>query len=391
MQRKSFSVPSFVPDWGWPEFLITVRSLLTGSAVRGAGPERFAEAVKSELGTRFAVPVNRARFGIQLAFQALELGEGDEVILPSYACEALLEPILNVRARPVFADMGPDLHLTAKTVEQAITSKTRCVIVPHHYGNVAPIDEIESLLGDRDIALIDDAAQSYGARCAGRPVGTFGICGVVSCGPAKSLGGAAGALLVTNDEQLYRRVTSIPLPPENPLSVLRRALAFWIWFRFRRWLLGLKTYSDVVLSRSAETGERPAELSDLDARLAIRQLRTWERNARRRRQEAEPVLKLLGRSGQQCITDLSSSSLALRITVILAADGVAVDDAIEMLAAAGIEARRGYKPLHHSSSEATGALPTTESLSQRVLLLPVSKRLGTRERQRALERLGGGD
>jgi len=370
-------VPSFVPDWGWPEFLITLWSLLTGRIIHGASAERFAEAVKSELGVRFAVPVNRARFGIQLALQAMGIGKGDEVILPAYACEALLEPLANLGVSPRFADTGPDLHLTAQTVEQAITPRTRCVVVPHHYGNVAPIEEIESRLSERGIPLIDDAAQSYGARRAGRFVGTFGRCGVIGCGPAKSLGGAAGALLVTNDERLYREVTASALPRERALPVLRRVLAFWVWFRFRRWFLGLKSYSDAVLSRSAESGERPAGLSELDARLALRQLRTWERNARRRRQEAEPVLRWFGDSGQRCLTDLASPGLALRIAVILPSSE-RVEKAIESLSAAGVEARRGYKPLHRLASATPAALATTESLWERVLLLPVSRRLRRR-------------
>jgi len=385
--RRFFTVPSFVPDWGLPEFLITAGSLIAGRVVSGKSPGRFAAAVQSELGVRFALPVNRARFGIQLGLQAMRVGQGDEVILPSYACEVLLEPILNVGATPIFADTGPDLHLTAESVKRAITSKTKGVIVPHHYGNVAPIDEIENLLLGTGIFLVDDAAQSFGARCAGRPVGTFGDFGVVGCGPAKSLGAAAGALLLTNDPELHQRVAALPLAPEKTISVVRRVGAFWVWFRFRRYFLGFKTVSDTVLSRSADSGERPAMLSNLDAWLGVRQVRTWSRNAQRRRREAATILKMLARSRPHCLTDLSDSCLALRIAIILPADGVGVESAIQTLSDAGIEARRGYEPLHNSSAHGGGDLETTDSLARRVILLPIAGRLTARA-QRALAALG---
>ena len=102
-----------------------------------------------------------------LALRALGLGSGDEVILPSYICRSAVEGVQGVGAVPVFADVGSDLHLTAETVRGAITPRTKAVIVAHLFGKAAPVDRIERSLRGTGIALIDDAAQSLGARCAG--------------------------------------------------------------------------------------------------------------------------------------------------------------------------------------------------------------------------------
>jgi dTDP-4-amino-4,6-dideoxygalactose transaminase len=138
---------------------------------------------------KYAIPVNRGRVGIEIALRAMQLNENDEVIIPSYICHTVLDAVLKAGTRPVFADVGPDLHLTPETVKKAITPKTKCVIVPHLFGNIAAIDKIEEMLKGTEIALIDDAAQSFGAKCSGRLVGTFGDCGIVSCGPGKRLQG----------------------------------------------------------------------------------------------------------------------------------------------------------------------------------------------------------
>ncbi len=384
---RFYSVPSYVPDWGLREFRVMVRCLVTNRIVRGDYPRQLCEIASEELGVPYALPFNRARWAIQAALGALEVGGGDEVVVPSYVCESVLQPIANLGAQPVYADTGPDLHLSVDTVERAITTRTKAVIVAHLYGNAAPIAAIENLLAGSGVALIDDAAQSLGARSDGRPVGTFGTCGMVGCGPGKSLAGPAGGLLLTRERELYDRIASNPPRNESAATVFRRVLAFWIWFRLRRYTLGFKPISDALLAASKSSDAQPRWMSNLDAALVLEQHGKWHRNADLRRGVGEEILRVLGDAEHFCISDLSPSGIALRIVLILPEAGPTANEVVAFLHRAGIEARRGYEPLHGTADTAGESLPVTETLSERTVLLPVTSSLMRRRPRQALEKL----
>ena len=166
--RHFYQVPWCVPAWGMREFWATCASVLGGRIVEGDAPARAVEAVKDYLGVAYALPVNRGRTALVLGLRALGVGPGDDVVLPSYLCRTALDAVEAAGANPVFADVGEDLNVTPETVSQALTPGTKCVIVPHLFGKAAPIDVIETILRPAGIPLIDDAAQSLGARRGGR-------------------------------------------------------------------------------------------------------------------------------------------------------------------------------------------------------------------------------
>src|SRR5204863_1147415 len=114
--------------------------------------------------------------------------------------------------------------------------------------------------------VIGDAAQSFGATRSGRLGGTFGNCGVVRCGPGKSLAGAAGGVLVTNDVAMYQRAVSLGLGTEQAPRVTRRALGFWFWRRFRALTFPLEmVVGHFFRSHSTEEPHTSATLSNFDA------------------------------------------------------------------------------------------------------------------------------
>jgi dTDP-4-amino-4,6-dideoxygalactose transaminase len=384
--RYFYRVPWCVPAWGRREFLHTARSILTGRTARGPQVREAAESIREYLGVAHALPVNRGRTGIELGLRAMGLGAGDDVVLPSYVCRSVLDAVLSAGCAPVFADVGPDLNVTVESVEGAITARTKCVIVPHLFGNVAPVDEIERLLEGTGVRLLDDAAQSFGARRKGRLVGTFGACGVVSCGPGKTLAGAAGGLLVTNDGELYGRAAAIPLGEEGGDLVARRALSFWTWRRFRRLTLPFK----IVLEKFAGAeGEGPHEnrtLSNLDAGIMLEQLRTLDKHLRERRENAEAFLTSLGGLSEFSVSSLAPTDTLVKLILVLPECGPTVEEAVELLAQDGIECEAGYAPLHKDEDKAGPALPVTEALWARVLCLPLERGLKTKGRRLLLAR-----
>lgn len=370
--RYFYRVPWCVPAWGAREFLVTAKCLLTNRVTRGSYPQQVADAVKNYLGVKFALPVNRGRTAIELALRAMKLSSDDEVVLPSYVCQSVLDAVVNAGARPVFADVGTDLNVTAQTINGALTPKTKCVIVAHLFGNVAPIDEIEELLKGSGVALIDDAAQSFGARRKGRLLGTFGACGIVSCGPGKTLAGAAGGLLVTNDSELYERAAAaLPLNQERTRLAAERVLSFWAWRRFRRYTLPFKNILDRAWRAPGEPVHESCAMSNVDGAIMLEQFRACEKNTAERRRNANVLLSSLSQLASSSVTDTTADGMLVKLILVLPEEFPSVEEAINLLAQDGIECEAGYAPLHLKMCETHVALPNTESLWKRVLCIPL--------------------
>lgn len=151
-----------------------------------------------------AVGVDSGTSALTLALRALEIGPGDEVVLPPNTFIATAEAISAVGARPVFADVDANTHiLDPDRVRAAIGPRTRAVIAVHLFGRTAPLAALLDITRTRGIHLIEDACQAHGARYRGKPVGSFGIAAAFSFYPGKNLGafGDAGAV-TTCDAQL---------------------------------------------------------------------------------------------------------------------------------------------------------------------------------------------
>jgi dTDP-4-amino-4,6-dideoxygalactose transaminase len=376
--RNYYEIPWCVPTWGWKEFLLTLRCVFAGRTSSGTYPRLFVNAVKDFLGVQYALPLGRGRVAIEVALRAMGVGEGDLVVVPSYVCRSVLDPIFRVGARPTFADVSAtDLHVTAETIRAALKQETKCVIVPHLFGNAAPIDEIEKLLQGTGIKLIDDAAQSFGARCAGRLLGTFGTCGIVSCGPGKALAGSAGGLFVTNDPELYEAAAAIPLNLEGSATVVRRVFSFWFWRRFRGWTLPLAVLLNRLFKMDVDEEKvgLPSAISNLESAIALAQVQASRSNVAQRRNNAETLLGALNGWARYSISNLSEDSSVVKLVLLLPRDGPDADWFIDAMARRGVECQRGYAPLHLEFETLPGSLPNTEDLWNRVVCIPIERGL----------------
>ncbi len=371
--RYSYSVPWCVPAWGRRELGATLGSLATAHVARGSYVHEFADGVRQFLGMSHALPVNRGRTAIELALRAMQIGAGDDVVLPSFVCQSVLDAVLLAGAHPVFADVDTTLNVSAATIVDALTPRTKAVIVVHLFGAAAPIDEIERILSARGVALIDDAAQALGARRAGRLVGTFGACGIVSAGPGKPLAGAAGGLLVTNDDRLFAAAAALPLGTERSSDVVRRAADFWIWRRLRRYTLPMRVILDRVVGERREPAHTSAALANLDAGIAAAQLARLGEHTAERRAHGHAMLRLLSNLPGESITDFSSDGAAVKLIWLLPREGPTVRDVVALLAEYGIEAQGGYSPTHVGHTD-DARLPATVDLWSRVLCVPLETR-----------------
>ena len=169
--------------------------------------ERFQKAFADYLGVRFAISLPSCTSAIHLSLLALGVGAGDEVIVPDITWIASAAPITYVGATPVFADIDPKTWcLSAESFEKCITAKTRAVIPVDLYGNMPDMDAIQHVAKRHAVAIIEDAAEAIGSEYKGKKAGSFGDIGVFSFHGSKTLTTGEGGMLVTDREDIYRRV-----------------------------------------------------------------------------------------------------------------------------------------------------------------------------------------
>ncbi len=170
--------------------------------------EAFEREFASWCETDHAVGVSSGTSALELALRGLDIGPGDEVVVPTNSFIATAEAVTACGATPVLVDVDPDTALlTAEMVEAALTERTRCVIPVHLYGRSVEMDPLLELCRSRDLKVVEDACQAHGSRYRGRPAGTHGDAGCFSFYPTKNLGAwGDGGAVVTADPELAARI-----------------------------------------------------------------------------------------------------------------------------------------------------------------------------------------
>ena len=156
--------------------------------------------------------VSSGTAALHLALVILGVGEQDEVILPSYTCASVGMPILYLKARPVFGDIGEDYNILPEEIKKRITEKTKAVIVPHMFGYPADIEDIKEICEDHGIPLIEDCAQSIGALYRNKKVGTFGDISIFSFYSTKMVTSIQGGMVSSRDKEMVEDIKDIRFP-----------------------------------------------------------------------------------------------------------------------------------------------------------------------------------
>lgn len=172
--------------------------------------EKFERNFAAYCGTRFALGVDNGTSALHLAMRALNIGEGDEVIVPANTFIATAWGVSYVNATPVFVDCKPDTwEIDASKIENKITKKTKAIIGVHLYGQPFDVDAVKQVAGKHNLFMIEDCAQAHGAKYKGTTVGGAGEIGCFSFYPGKNLGayGEAGGI-TTNEEAYYDHISA---------------------------------------------------------------------------------------------------------------------------------------------------------------------------------------
>ena len=167
----------------------------------------FEQNLAKYLDAKFSIGVGNCTDGLLLALKAAGIGKGDEVIFCSHTFVATASAIHYSGAVPVPIECGNDHLIDVKMIESAITNKTRAIVPTQLNGQVCDMDSILKICSKHDLVLIEDAAQSLGAKYKGKSIGTFGLASAYSFYPAKNLGCFGdGGSVVTNSQQIYDEV-----------------------------------------------------------------------------------------------------------------------------------------------------------------------------------------
>lgn len=190
------------------EYMDVLHDVLSrGAYIFGEDLTRFEENLASFCGSKYAVGVGNCTDALLIALLSAGVGTGDEVISVSHTFVATIEVIKFTGAEPVFVDIGDDHNMDVSLVESAITPKTKAIMPVHLNGTITKgMDKLLDIAKQHNLVVIEDAAQSLGGTFKGKGAGTFGLAGCFSFYPAKLLGafGDAGALITDDPETAER-------------------------------------------------------------------------------------------------------------------------------------------------------------------------------------------
>ncbi len=194
---------------GDEEIALAAEAIRSGTltSTKGTFVKRLERRFAELLGVKHAWACASGTAAVHTAVAALDPEPGDEIITSPITDMGALAPILYQGAIPVFADVDPHtLNITAATIAARLSPRTRAIMVTHLFGNPCDMDAILALAHARDIAVIEDCAQAFGARYDGRPVGTLGAVASFSLQQGKHVTTGEGGLVATNDDALARRM-----------------------------------------------------------------------------------------------------------------------------------------------------------------------------------------
>jgi 8-amino-3,8-dideoxy-alpha-D-manno-octulosonate transaminase len=208
--------PLSAPNWG-PQYYDEKERQQLEDVLEGRNPFRFNNPpAKSKVATfeneyaarmqtKYALAVTSGTAALHVAMAALEVGPGDEVILPAWTWYSCYNTVVQLGALPVFAEIDESFNIDPKDIEHRITPQTKVIMAVHLQGNPADMDPILAIAHKHKVRVLEDSSQSVGASYKGRPLGSMGDIGIYSLQQSKTITSGEGGAVVTSDPYLYER------------------------------------------------------------------------------------------------------------------------------------------------------------------------------------------
>lgn len=198
------------PVWDDSERGALMGVLESGQWWYGKNVQQFEKEYAAFQGCRHGITVNSGTTALEIAYRALGIGPGDEVIVPAYTFIATGTSVVFVGAKPVFADLKREnLCIDPEDVARKITPKTKAIVPVHFAGHIADMDKLKEIAAAKKIPIVEDACHSWGGQWKDRGTGSLGQCGVFSFQVSKNVASAEGGIIVTNDDRYAETCRSL--------------------------------------------------------------------------------------------------------------------------------------------------------------------------------------
>ena len=202
------------PSFGKEEAEAVAKVIRSGIVTNksGSGPvvTEFEARFCRYVGAKYGVAVNSGTAALHAALLALNIGRGDEVIVPSFSFVATAEAVALTGARPVFIDIDPRTYtLNPQFIDEIVTQRTKAIIVVHLFGLMADMAPVNKAAKKFGLQVIEDAAQAHGAECNGKRAGSTGQMGCFSFYASKNMTTGEGGMVTTSDSELVESLKNI--------------------------------------------------------------------------------------------------------------------------------------------------------------------------------------
>jgi perosamine synthetase len=359
------------PWLGPEEAEAAAEAVASGWVAQGPRVREFEEAFAAAIGVPHAVALSSCTAALHLALIASEIGPGDEVIVPSLSFIATTNAVRYVGAQPVFADVDlATQNLSPKTVEAHLTGRTRAVILVDQAGIPADLDAIRALCDPLQVTVIEDAACAVGSTYRARPAGEGAALAAFSFHPRKLLTTGEGGMITTADGSIADRLRRLR---EHGMDISAAD-------RHRSQQPVIEHYTEIGFN---------FRMTDIQAAIGLVQLRKLPEMVARRRTFARRYQELLsGIPGLMMADDPPYGETNYQSFWLLLPEESAVgrDHLLQLLADAGISARRGIMAAHlePAYAGANPSLPVTELLSEHSLILPLFHEMTQSQQERVV-------
>ena len=378
-----------------------------GNMACGKNACKVEKRMEKYFRVKHTLTFDSGRTALYYALKALDVSEGDEVLVQAYTCVVVANSIVWTGAKPVYVDIGDDFNMDTSDLEKKITTKAKAIIVQHTYGIPADLNGIREIAKKHGLKIIEDCAHSFGAKYNGKLTGTIGDIGMFSFGSDKILSCVRGGALITNDASAGAKLKEYqdglkPLARKfivqhlahYPIFYLGKLL-YGIWIG--KIILGISKklgLMNKIITKNEKVGKRDelfaCALPNALADILLNQLDEVEQVNARRREIAKlygdeisaKALKPLGDS------EIGNDAVVLRYPIL-------VNDQIGLMKYAkrhkillgdwydSVIAPRDIRM--ENTGYNLGSCPRAESLAKKIVNLPVGRHIGKREAKKVIK------
>ena len=380
---------------------------------KGEAVKKLENEFKRYLKSNYVFAFNSGRSALMAVLYSLGISKGDEVLLQAFTCNAAVNPILAIKANPVFVDIDKTININTDDLKKKITSRTKAIIVQHTFGYPAEMEKILKIAKENNLFLIEDCAHSLGAEYHNKKIGTFGDAAFFSFGRDKVISSVFGGMAVSNNKKIGKALEEfqkkLDFPSEmwifqqilHPLLVNYFILpAYGFHYNLGRIILGI-FHKLSILSKAVYKKEKlgkipkyfPKKMPNALAVLALNQFGKLERFNKHRREIAGFYKENLKEKFEMPFLDFETNKEIL--PVFMRFPILANENTDRIL----IEARRrkiylndGWRksPIVPENTDLTrmkyqlGSCPRAEEIVERVINLPTHINISKKQAQKII-------